>query len=256
MKKGVFRFSFLIAVVLAGIFAASCATSKKFTYLMNMQLDSAYVATKAPETRFQVDDRLAVRVFCDEPELARPFNLTTGSDKNTHDASYLVENDGCIDFPVIGRVPVEGCTFKECENRIAGKIAEMGYIKNPVVNVSLETFNVTVIGETTNSVLKIEQDRVNLLQVIAMSAGVNIEGNINQVIVVRTENGMRTAHTVDLQSAKLFDSPVFYLKQNDIVYIKPTGFRITPTGETVFSILGSAISFATLTAYIMVLLGR
>lgn len=165
MKKGVFRFSFLIAVVLAGIFAASCATSKKFTYLMNMQLDSAYVAAKAPETRFQVYDRLAVRVFCDEPELARPFNLTTGSDQQAHDASYLVENDGCIDFPVIGRVPVEGCTFKECENRIAGKIAEMGYIK-------------------------------------------------------------------------------------------PTGFRITPTGETILSVLGSAISFATLTAYIMVLLGR
>ena len=61
MKNRVFRFSFLLALVLGGIFATSCATSKKFTYLMNMQLDSAYVATKAPETRFQIDDRLAVR---------------------------------------------------------------------------------------------------------------------------------------------------------------------------------------------------
>jgi len=255
MKGRRICFGGLLAAVLLALFASSCATPKKIMYLQNMQLDSAYVAASAPETRIQKDDKLLVTVFSDEAELARPFNLTTGSDV-LRDVSYLVEGDGCIDYPVIGRVTVEGCTLKECEDLIGDRISEMGYIKNPIVNVSLENFTVTVLGETTNSVLKIEQDRVNLLQVIAMSSGMELSGDINKVIVVRTENGMRTAHTVDLQSSRLFDSPVFYMKQNDIVYIKPKSLKITPTGETVLSAVGTGLSAATLVAYIFVLLTR
>jgi len=235
---------------------AACSTPKKLTYFKNMELDVDYIAANAPETRLQKNDRLSVTVFCDEAELARPFNLTTGNEENTVSASYLVENDGCIDYPVIGRVQVEGCTLKESETRIKERISGMGYIKDPVVNVSLENFTITVLGEMTNSVLRVEDDRINLLQAIAMSGGVNIEGNINEVIVIRTEEGNRKAYAVDLQDRDLFDSPVFYLKQNDVLYVKPKGIQISSTGNSALSIFGSTMSFASLIAYLTLLLTR
>jgi len=245
----------LLAVAVLGLMVSGCATSKRMTYLLNMQADSAYVAANAPEIRLQKNDRLTVNVFSEEAELAKPFNLTTGGEVSK-DASYLVENDGCIDFPVIGRVPVEGCTFKECEKQIADRISEIGYIKSPVVNVALENFTVTVLGETGNSVLTVEQDKINLLQVLAMSGGLQASGDIKKVMVIRTENGLRTAHTVNLQNASLFNSPVFYLQQNDIVYVRPKALKITPTGETLLSFLGTGLSAATLIAYLMVYMAR
>jgi len=240
----------LLALVLSG-----CASSRKVTYLRNMQPDLDYIAASAPAVRIEKNDKLLVRVFSDVAELARPFNLTTGSEV-PQDVSYLVEGDGCIDFPVIGRVPLEGCTLKESEARIRERISEMGYIKEPVVNVSLENFAVTVLGKTNNSVLKVEQDQINLLQVLAMSGGTELDSDINKVMVIRTEDGKRTAHTVDLQSVSLFDSPVFYMKQNDIVYVKPNALQITETGKTIFSVIGTSLSAATLVAYIMVLVSR
>ena len=143
----------LLAVILS---ASACVTPSKVTYIKDMEFNVDYPAKPAPELRVQKGDQLSIQVFSSDPALAVPFNtgaLTTEGVGVTRAATYIVDSFGEIDFPVLGRIPLEGMTLKEVQQNIATRIINLGYIKEPVVSVNLENFTVTIVKYgTTNRI--------------------------------------------------------------------------------------------------------
>jgi len=233
----------------AGVLLAACSTPNKLGMLRDLEYNVPFEAQMAPELRLKVDDRITVQVFCDEPALAAPFNTISVTDVETADlltVTYGVDVRGDIDFPVLGSIHVEGLTLKEVQNEIARQIKERGYIKEPVVKAEIVNFTITVIGEMGSSLLPVEGNSINILQVLAQIESAATENaKLPDVMVVRTENGNREAYTLNLQSKSLYDSPVFYLQQNDVVYIQPRGLRISSGGDAfvqIFAPIASAIA--------------
>lgn len=237
----------LFKLIPAGIIIfllASCTTAKRVSYLLDMENNVDYPAPPAPELVIQPNDCLGILVSSEDPVLSAPFNLYSSGGEPIQ---FIVDKAGNIEFPVLGTMSVGGKTLSGIKDEIADAIRSRGYIKRPIVHVSLENFTVTLIGKAGgNKVIPVKGYSLNILQAIAMSGDLSNHADINDVMVVRTENGIRHSYSVDLQSKALFDSPVFYLKQNDIVYIKPKGTTLSASGQTVMSFVGAGLSLVTI----------
>ena len=234
-----------LAVLMSG-----CISARKMSYLLDMDYGKMYPAAEAPELVIHEGDVLGISVSSEDPKLAAPFAyLASGTSENATGAQmaqYPVDNDGNISFPVLGSVPVVGKTLNEIRDHIASRISTLGYIREPLVRVVLTNFTVTVIGSAGNMVLPVQDPSINILQVIAHSTGTNERTNIKDVMVVRTENGEKKAYTVDLQKTDLFTSPVFYLQQNDVVYVKPQGSSLSSEGQMIMTFVGSGLTLASI----------
>lgn len=244
----------LIALVLP----VSCSTPAYYSYLRDMEYETPYLAQPAPELRLQVEDRVTIQVFSTDAELAAPFNaglgMIDGTGQQATSSSYTIDKNGNIDFPVLGTLHIEGKTLNQLKEDIASEIIRLGYIREPIVKVEMENFNVTVIGQMGQSILPVEGSSINILQVLARTAGANEYTNLQDVMVIRTEEGERVAYSVNLQSKSLFDSPVFYLQQNDVVYVKPRGLRPSTTMTAIMSAFTPFITIgSTITTLILLL---
>ncbi len=244
----IFKF-FLISVAMAG-FLVSCATPRSMTILQDMEYETLYDAHPAPELVLQRGDRLGIQVMSANPQLAAPFNtglgLVEAATAPQQTVSYTLDKDGNIEFPVLGVLHAEGHTLKQMQEIIAGEIIEQGYIKDPVVKATLENFEITVIGKLGNHVLKVKESSINLIQVLAQSKEIDGGAKIQDVSVIRTENGKRQAYAVNLKTKELFDSPVFYLQQNDVVYVKPKGTTLSPEGQVVMTFVGTGLTLTSI----------
>ena len=246
-------FSLLWPLAIALLLTATgCTTSRTLGYLLDMEYNREYPAAPAPELKIQIEDELSIQVLSENPLLSAPFNtLLTLTDLANQTAqqpvmNYTVDRNGNIDFPILGLLHVEGLTLKEIENLIAGEIISRGYINEPIVNASLDNFTVTFIG-AGGGVMSIKSRSFNLLQAIARVNAQNNETiNIKEVTVIRTENGVRTAYAVNLQKKDLFESPVFYLQQNDVIYYKPKVYRMSQTAGNFFGFIGTLSGLASL----------
>jgi polysaccharide export outer membrane protein len=189
-----------------------------------------------PELTIQPQDMLSIVVSSKEPELALPFNLPIVSFQGIGDMlsygtqqrilGYTVNNRGEIDFPILGALHIEGMTRNQLEHLVKDKIIAEGYINDPVVTVQFMSCRVTVNGEVVRpGTYEIKGDHITLLEALSMAGDLTIYGKRNDVKVVREKNGERTVYKVDLRSADIFDSPVYYLQQNDIIYVTPNRYR-------------------------------
>ena len=238
----------LLALVLS---VSACVTPSQITYIKDMEYGKDYPAKPAPELHIQKQDRLSIRVFSSDPALATPFNvgaLISEGAGTTQAATYVVDSGGYIDFPVLGSVYVEGLTLKEIQNEIANRIISSGYIREPVVSVNLDNFTVTLIKYGTTSRVSVGGSSINLIQLVAPVNGEKIK----EVEIIRTENGIRRAYSVDFQTIDMFESPVFYLQQNDIVYVKPARWQRSQTGQAIIQSITMVSTFASLAANLMV----
>ncbi len=237
----------LLAIVLS---VSACVTPSQITYIKDMEYGKDYPAKPAPELRVQQMDRLSIRVYSSDPSLARPFNVGAIIQDGvgaTQEATYLVDSQGNIDFPVLGTIPVEGMTLREVQNNIANRIIGSGYIREPVVSVNLQNFVITVIKYGNTDRVSVTGRSINLLQLVAPVQGEKIK----EVEVIRTENGIRKAYHVDFQTIEMFDSPVFYLQQNDIVYVKPARWMRSQTGTAIRSSITLIMSFVNMGASLL-----
>ncbi|MBO4760972.1 MAG: polysaccharide biosynthesis/export family protein [Bacteroidales bacterium] len=232
----------------------SCATPEKIGYLRDIDYNKTFPCATAPELRIQPGDIISIQVLSEEAELSAPFfplSVTEGTGTTDSAPEYLVDRNGNIDFPVLGKVHVADYTMRQISDNLKYDIISRGYIKDPIVNVRLTNFSVTVLGETGQTVLKIDEDNFNILQLIAKTGGTSDNAKIRDIMVIRKENGEERAYSVNLQSKDVFVSPVFYLQQNDIVYVKPRGIRFSNSGQTAMTFINTIVGIGTAFIYIM-----
>ena len=212
---------------------SSCVSSKDFVYLQDMQVGERYHFERKHEAVVHRDDRLSITVSCKQPELALPFNTQTAavrvsstgeisSAPDGTDKGYRVDVDGNIDFPMLGKINVEGRTLAEVTQLIKNGIIEGNFIKNPLVSVDFLNFKYTVLGAVgSNGTYTVRGDRVTLLEAIANAGDLATNARVDKVTVIREIGNERQIFVHDLRSSNIFNSPCFYLQQNDIVYVEP-----------------------------------
>lgn len=213
----------------------SCASRKNIVYLQDMQIGEKYRYGTRHEAVIRRDDRLSITVSNKNPELALPFNIYGGTVKVgtdgdvTADAStrvnekgYRVDVDGDIDFPILGILHVEGLTVSELRDLIKEKIEKGNYMKDPLISIEFLNFKYTVLGAVGhNGTFSADGDRVTLLEAIANAGDLTDKARTDRVAVIREVDGARQMFMHDLRSKDIFDSPCFYLQQNDVVYVEP-----------------------------------
>lgn len=231
------------------VLTASCSTPKQTTYLQDMAYNKAYAALPAPELILQPEDRLDIQVVSENPQLAAPFNgalSNSDSPVNRLDTKYTIDADGYIEYPVLGKIYVAGKTIASVKKMLAERIIQSGYIKEPVIKIKLDNFSITVIGNAGNQILQVDGSSINLFQVLAHAGGVSTNSKIKDVMVVRTENGNRTAYSVNLMSKSVYESPVYYLRQNDMVYVKPRGSSLSSEGQVTMTFVGTGLTLTSI----------
>ena len=222
----------IIAAAMA-VAMASCSSYKNLGYLQDLQERVSYLVQERPEARISVGDKLSITVTCSNPTLAAPFNVASGhsyydaasgqvsySAESEESKGYLVDKNGEIDFPVLGRINVAGTTLVDLKNEIERRLKAKPYIQDPLVFVEFMNFKVTMLGEIGNGNYTFPSGEVTILEAIA-EAGISNTGVIDDIWVIRTTGGERRLYSINLKTKDLYDSPVYYLQQNDLIYVKP-----------------------------------
>ena len=199
-------------------------------YFQTAGTDSTAVAPANYTPVFKTDDFLSILVTAEDPETAVPFNFpsagvrepinfsyTTGTPSRT---GYLIDEEGNVDLPIIGKVKVAGLSRTTVNSILQEKYKE--YLKHPVVNIQIQNFKVTVLGEVARpGTFQIPNERITLLEAIGLAGDLKITGERNNVLVIRDRNGVKTEYRLDLTTKEVLTSPVYYLEQNDVVYVEP-----------------------------------
>ena len=224
----------LLLCLMAILLLSSCASRKKFVYLQDMEMGEKYPLTAKHEAVIHRDDRLSITVSSKQPELAVPFNANNGDVRvnangeitatasGSREKGYRVDVDGNINFPILGELHVEGMTVSQLTEMIKTRIIDGNYIKNPLVSIEVLNFKYTVLGAAgSTGTFSVNGDRITLLEAIANAGDVSTRGRVDNVAVIRESGGELQVYNHDLRSKDIFDSPCYYLQQNDIVYVEP-----------------------------------
>ena len=223
----------LLACLVVSLFS-SCQSYKKVPYLQDAEVVSQVRQEESLyDAKIMPKDLLTIVVSCTSPELAIPFNLTVASPasvaiSNTQVTTqpviqpYLVDNDGKINFPVLGELKVGGLTKRQAEQLVIEKLKP--YIKEtPIVTVRMVNYKISVIGEVARpGTFTISNEKVNLLEALAMAGDMTVWGLRDNVKLIREgADGRQQIITLDLNKAETILSPYYWLQQNDIVYVTP-----------------------------------
>ena len=241
----------------------SCKSREEMVYYQNIDALAQVEQSNSYEIKIQPDDLLIIIVSAEDSETAKPFNLTTGSISSTTTQgagtaagsetfqSYLVDAGGTIDFPILGKLKVAGLTRSEVLQLLEGKIAK--YIKNPIINLRVINFKVSVQGEVNApGTYPISSDRITLIEAISKAGDLTIYGKRDNILVIREVNGVKSYNRIDITKAEFIHSPFYYLAQNDVVYVEPNKTRIN--GAAVGSNTGVIISITSLLITVITLI--
>ncbi|WP_288955314.1 polysaccharide biosynthesis/export family protein [uncultured Polaribacter sp.] len=246
----------LLYILLISIFY-SCVSKKEIIYFQNDEIDQSKVSNSY-KTIIKPDDVLQITITALDVEAVRPFNLaavTYSTSSNSaigvaQQQTYLVDTNGEIDFPVLGKLKIGGLTRDELIVFLKNKL-EPDYILNPNINIRIANYKITVLGDVKQpGTYPIPSERITILEAIGLAGDLNISGHRDNVLVQREEKGKKVQYRVDLLSKKLFTSPVYYLQQNDVVYVEPNKAKIQSASANsntslIISISGVIISLLT-----------
>ncbi len=249
-------------LVCVAVFFTACTSTKKILYLQDVVPLKQQEIEQKYEVIIHSDDLLAIMVNSRDPELALPFNmpmvtyqLGSNSTGQQRVLGYLVDTNGDIDFPILGKIHVEGLTRMQLTELVKNKLIEEDLIKDPIVTVQFLNFKVSVMGEVSRpGSFTISGDRITLLEALSMAGDLTIYGRRDRVAVIRENNGKRTILFHDLRSAEIFNSPCYYLQQNDIVYVEPNKAKSGQSGINQNNTIGVWVSVISLLTTIAVLI--
>ncbi len=229
-RFGLCLYRLCLALLVLAVLPA-CSSHKDIAYLQEQEGALHAAADSLYDARIKPKDLLTITVNTFDREASLPFNLMypsnspNGFSNNVGEnimQKYLVDNDGEIDFPVLGNIKVAGLTKKEVEAYLRGRLSV--YLKeDPLVNVRMVNYKISVIGEVAHpNTYTITNEKVNVLEALALAGDMTIYGKRKNVKLMREgENGERNVYTIDLTDKNLIHSPYFYLQQNDVLYVEP-----------------------------------
>jgi len=223
------NFSLLAIVLLVIVMFTSCASKKDVVYFQDASNFETLVDKDNFTPKFKVDDVISIHISTLNSEASAPFNLSTVSlegDGRPEQLDYLVDKDGEIDFPVIGKIKISGLSPNEVRGLLQLKLSD--YLKNPIINIRLKNFTITVLGEVGRpGTYPVNGERITIFEALGMAGDLNIKGIRENVLVIRDFDGTKVYNRIDLTSKKALSSPVYYLTQNDVVYVEPNQSAIT-----------------------------
>jgi polysaccharide export outer membrane protein len=216
-------------IVLIGL--SSCVSKKKINYFQN-DISDLKNNVKGYSLKFKPDDLLTINVSSEDLEAVKPFNLPTvayNAVTNTVNGipkqqSYLVDSNGMIQFPVLGKIKIEGLTRVETINLLSSKLKP--FVNDVAVNIQILNFKINVLGDVKKpGMFPVQNERITVLDALALAGDTSISGERIIQIKRETKKGIVTGY-IDLKSNKLFESPFYFLQQNDVVYVNPNKAKI------------------------------
>jgi polysaccharide export outer membrane protein len=228
----------------------SCTPKKNILYYQNID---TMVSEKlnSYEIRIQPDDLLTINVSAEDPTITAPFNLNpvnvvgggsqvSGNKSNV--SNYLVDADGYIDFPELGKVKLSGMTRSEVLNFLKKRIS--AYIKNPIITVRIENFKVAVQGEVNGpGIFTVNSDRITLIEALTMAGDLKLTANRKNILVIREIDGAKSYFRVDVTQSDFINSPYYYMAQNDVIYVEPKNRTLSPDVTLVTTISSLLLTF-------------
>jgi polysaccharide export outer membrane protein len=266
---------YVSAITGVSLLLASCSTPKDVTYFPELTTGSIIQAERQLEIRVKPEDKLSIMVNTSEPALSAMFNLvqiqnrlnaTTSSTKTIGDTGgsnsqvsfYTIDSKGDINFPVLGKIHIAGMTREEVANCIVEQLVTKDLVKDPIVTVEFANTGISILGEVGGpGRYEFNKDHLTIVEAIAMAGDLTINGRREDILVMRNiGDGKQQAYRVNLLDAQqLASSPVYYLQQDDVIYVEPndkTKRDTTPNGNTPYtpsfwiSLASFALTIATL----------
>ena len=229
-----------------------CGNIKNLVYFQGIDSLDLSPSRQLYDAKIMPKDQLTIMVKTTDPEASEPFSLYSqnsgyanmgGQGQNMY--SYLVDNNGDINFPVLGFIHVEGLTTRECEAMIRDKIMPyMSKTADPLVTVRLSSFRITVIGEAGPRVVSVPSESMSIIEYIASAGDISVYGKRDNILLIRQDKyGEKHSHRLNIADASILNSPYYYVQQNDIIYVEPNKQKLANTAMN--SYLGAWLGAAT-----------
>lgn len=253
VKKSI-KFLFIFFSVLSLV---SCVSKSKLLYV---QQDLTKDNAKSFEVSIQPDDVLQISISSENPEVTIPYNMQAVIMMSTREEapeqrrqiSYLVDSNGMIDYPVLGKIKISGMTKTQAIIHIQNLLKE--HVKDAIVNIRILNFKFTVLGEVNRpGSFTIPSERITLFEALGQAGDMTIYGTRNNILLIREYNGIKTTQRIDITKPDFINSEWYYLKQNDVVYVEPNKTRINSSavgpnltvGLSALSLLVTIIALST-----------
>lgn len=254
-------------MAMVAMLLASCSSPKNVAYIQNSDSIDYSRSEVLYDARIMPKDILTITVNTVNPEASAPFNLFVSSELSANRSigaqrslqTYLVDNKGCIEFPVIGTIKVGGLTKSACEKLIHDKIQRfMNAEENPIVTVRMSNYKISVLGEVNRpGMFTVSNEKINIFEALAQAGDLTIYGVRDRVKLIREdEKGHKDVYTLNLNDAEIINSPYYYLQQNDVIYVEPNKVKAknSAIGQSTtiwISIAGALVSLASLVVNIL-----
>lgn len=246
---------FFLSLILVLISCKTTDKASELNYMQNVEQIATDVALKNFASTIQKGDQLSIFVSAKNMEVVRPFNQSYYTAQNPSATNapnaenvYLVDSEGNINFPILGKLSTTDKTLENFKNELIGKISS--YVKNPNVTVRLANFKVTILGEVARpGQYTIGEGQSTLLNAIGLAGDLTIYGKRDDILMVRNVNGVLSKERIDLMDTNFINSPYFQLKQGDVIYVsanhtKEKVARLDPNTGTYIAIAGTLIGLA------------
>lgn len=226
-----------VAFVTINVAISSCGAYQRVAYLQDLDTAVTYNAKATPDQKILRGDRISITVSSSQAALSAPFNPgarlldendipVAGVSSASGNDGYLVDANGNINFPVLGQLHVEGLSLNELSKFIEDMIISQNYIKEPIVKAEFVNFNVIVLGETGAGIYSIPTGNMNIFELLAKAGDLNDMADRENIRVIRTTGDKRNVYVLNVKSKDIYDSPAYYLQQNDIVYVPPLDNKV------------------------------
>ena len=230
-----------LVVALSFLLFSGCASSRKAVYFNDINKAEFTAQVESLEPVIQSNDLLNISVTSLNAEASETFNTinnnvvrpTSANNNVVNAAGYLVDTEGYINFPYLGKIRAAGMTKKALQDVIKTEILNRKLLKEPIVDIRYMNYKVSVLGEVAKpAVLTIPNEKITLLEALGLAGDLTIYGSRNNILLIREEDGKKKLNRIDLTSNEIFTSPFYYLKSNDIVYVEPNKTKIANASAT------------------------
>ncbi len=254
-NKILFKLAVLMLITLS-----SCASRKEYVYFQDEPAIESSTLSNIVDITYQPNDLLTIDVAALDPEVVKPFNLPAVSYSESALTvqgtltmrTYLVDNSGNIQFPTLGTIKIGGLTREQATEMMKEKLSE--YVKDPIVNIRLVNFTITVIGDVNRpGTYTIQDERVSIPEALGLAGDLTNTGKRNNIFLIREVNGVKRFAKLDLTSISITSSPLYYLAQNDVIYVEPNDAKVkSSTYNPNTAVIISAISTLATIAAILI----